>query len=176
MLDYNKISAEFTKWLNTLTATDLYEWIKLDNKRIHGKSVTAKDNEVSLHHPTPEEQAQDKLFWAEILKEKEGNVWQRERIKKLYTPQSFPQFLSKVIARHTEDYRESCYRKGYEPVPRLIMQTLFDIARHEGVLIEVEGQTFHTERFLYLGYMFDTVHGQGSFGRIILKNEIIYQD
>ena len=150
-------------------AADTAEAIKEDEER------TAKFLR-RLQHPTPEEQAQDKLFWAEILKEREGNVWQRERVKKLYTPDNFPQFLDKIIARHTDKYQNSCYRKGYMPNPRPIMQTLFDLARHEGVPIEVEGQTFHTERFFYLGYMFNTVHGQGSFNNITFNGQTIYQD
>lgn len=119
-------------------------------------------------------------FAEKLVLEEQIKTSQRERIKGFYkTQEEFDQLMEGVLARHDEDYRDSCYAKGYMPYPSILLQTLFDIAEIDGE--ECDGvDAFTTEWpanvYEYMGWQFAVTHGQGSVTSIYKNKELIYRD
>lgn len=120
--------------------------------------------------------------WAlEMQMKQKIKEYQIVRLKKMFTDQaSFDDLVTRIIARHTEEYRDSCYAKGYMPQPQNLLYCLFDLAEEEGTE-SPEGydsftQNWPTMIFEYMGWGFTITHGQGSVCSVYKNGECLYRD
>lgn len=119
--------------------------------------------------------ASDKYF--EDLRIKEE--LQESRFKKLDTyleTHSFDELLQRLIGEHTEEYRDKCYQRGYEPYPNNKMSFVISYVESRGTQTDEIECDFSNSAYVYKEYFFETICGQGCFNRIYNKDkEIIWQ-
>ena len=86
----------------------------------------------------------------------------------------FKTLLDTLIAEHTDEYADRCYKKGYEPKLTPKMEALFGyiIKKCEYISVkEIEEEIgFPTSVRLFKGHYFTVTHGQGCFHRIYDTN------
>lgn len=107
--------------------------------------------------------------------------YQIARLKKMFNDQaSFDSLVTRILARHTEEYRDACYARGFMPSPQNLLYCLFDLAEEEGTE-NLEGydgftQNWPTMIFEYMGWGFAITHGQGSVCSVYKDGECLYRD
>lgn len=94
--------------------------------------------------------------------------------------EDFSILMHKIIDRHTEEYKDNCYKNGYMPHPDNLLSIMFDIAEEEGVELEegLDGMTSNWPSNIYdfMGWQFATTFGQGPVYSVFKNCELIYRD
>lgn len=126
-----------------------------------------KLSSISEWLKTDEGQQSIKDFVKELELEdtrKEINI---SRLKRFYSNQEeFDSLMEKIESKHTEAWKDSCYKKSIMPYPWEILCTAHNIAENEGVEL-VEGldpftNDFSSTLYEYMGWQFAITNGQGS--------------
>ena len=84
--------------------------------------------------------------------------------------------IKRIAEKHDDRWIDLCYKNGYEPHPWHIAYLLFRAAEQFGVNFD-EGplddfdRHFGAYTFLYNGFYFNWIHGQGTVLRIFDKNK-----
>ena len=86
--------------------------------------------------------------------------------------------FKRISAKHDERWVSLCYSRGYEPYPWNIVYPLFKAADqfgteydyNEGALDDFD-RHFGAYTKVYLGFYFNTIHGQGTVIRIFDKDK-----
>lgn len=113
------------------------------------------------------------------------NIQDREernisKIKKMFTNEaSFDVLVNKILNKHTESWRDRCYKKGHEPYPWYLLYALFDLAEAEGIESEpLDGLTenFPSSIKTYYNWQFAVTHGQGSVCSVYYDKKLMYRD
>ena len=90
----------------------------------------------------------------------------------------FDKLIQRQISYHDDAYRESEYKKGYEPRNSNILQFIIDFAFDRRALLNGDEfcDSFPTDAVFLKGYYFTVTHGQGSFSSVYnYKKELILQ-
>lgn len=91
---------------------------------------------------------------------------------------SFDDLMNRLYIEHSEEYREKCYKKGYEPYCNNKLSFIFNYVsnRVEQIIDKsIEDYNFNTEMYFFKGYIFVTIFGQGAFNRIYKDNKLFLQ-
>lgn len=98
-----------------------------------------------------------------ILKEKRFN-----KFKKLIEENkiNISELLDRIFNEHNEEYKDKCYKNGYEPYPNNKLSFLFSYIEH--VLDPIKNPEFIDDYFstvvyYYKGFYIAKTNGQGSF-------------
>ena len=113
-------------------------------------------------------------FIKEQQKKKEIKEKRYERFEIWLEENDFDKLLYRLILEHNEDYREKCYHKGYMPYPNHKLSFIINyIADNLATVYESEIDTdFPTQTWLFKGYYFQLVHGQGTIFRLYNKDDM----
>lgn len=84
---------------------------------------------------------------------------------------SFDSFMDRMKSDNNDDYRDKCYKKGYEPYPTNLFAFLISYISEncEDAGLEFGGGDFLSEEYIFNGYLFQTFQGQGAFERVYKK-------
>jgi 3-hydroxy-3-methylglutaryl CoA synthase len=107
--------------------------------------------------------------WVEKQKIKQTRV---ERVGTYLETCDFDKLIQRLVNEHNEDYKDKCYKKGYEPYPNNKFSLLFDYIseNYSHVHNEKIPQDFLGSSYFYKGYWFTVYCGQGCFYRIYDSN------
>lgn len=84
--------------------------------------------------------------------------------------------IKRIADKHDDRWIDLCYKNGYQPYPWNIVYPLFQAAEQFGTNFE-EGPLddfdahFGAYTFIYNGFYFNWIHGQGTVLRIFDKNK-----
>ena len=84
--------------------------------------------------------------------------------------------MKRICDKHDEAYENRCRKKGYQPYPMQILDTMHDIAECEGMDCEsLDGLTedFHSYICSFMNWQFAVTHGQGSVLSIYHNRELL---
>lgn len=114
--------------------------------------------------------------WADKIRRNDDRLEKAHNIIKERGCDFFDSLISREINKYTEEYRNKCYERGYEPYPTRITGTIFAAAGryydsiHEEALDEFDSH-FGGGTVNYMGYQFNWIHGQGTVLRIFKDGE-----
>ena len=91
-----------------------------------------------------------------------------KKVEKYLEGKDFEQILERLIKEHNDDYRDKCYKKGYEPYPNHKFELLFDYISEEFSHVDNDliTQDFLAQCYFFKGYYFTVYCGQGCFYRV----------
>ena len=126
---------------------------------------------------SPEGQASMEKFAQDMAFKDSLQEAQRIRMRKMFHDQeSFNTLMEKICAKHDDAYEDRCYAKGYMPYPMHILQTIHNIADHEGVdhePLDSFTESFPSDIVSYMGWQFAYTHGQGTVTSVYKDKELI---
>lgn len=94
-------------------------------------------------------------------------------IEKYLETTNFDHLIQRIIDEHNDDYRNRCYKRGYEPYPNQKADLLFDYIREHGTDVtgQVDDNPFESEAYEFKNYYFQLNRGQGCYWRIFNPNK-----
>jgi len=88
-----------------------------------------------------------------------------QKLKHYLDERNFDDFIGRIIREHDNDYRDKCYRKGYEPYPNNKFNLLLKLVEIEGdEITEIDFKddcVFNNQIIKYKNYYFQWIWGQG---------------
>jgi hypothetical protein len=107
-------------------------------------------------------------------KKKEIKENRYERFENWLKENDFDKLLYRLILEHNYDYREKCYHKGYMPYPNRKLTFLLNYICDNLATINVNELdcAFPNQIWLFRGYYFQLVHGQGTIVKIYNKDDM----
>jgi hypothetical protein len=105
-----------------------------------------------------------KIYFEKERKKQEFKLKRFARFEKWLENNDFEALMYRLILEHSEEWREKCYHKGYEPYPNNKLSFLIDFVCHNYDTISVSQleNMFHTEIWFFKGYYFRLMYGQGT--------------
>lgn len=137
---------------------------------------TVHERSLRLLSELLESPASDRYFEDLRLKE-ELQELRFKKFEKYLESHDFSVLIDRLVKEHDEEYRDKCYKRGWEPFPNNKMQFLLDFVGSRGEKIElgsVDDNMFESALYLYKDYYFQLSQGQGCFWRIfnLQKEEV----
>jgi len=90
------------------------------------------------------------------------------RVEKYLENCDFDSLMERLKDEHGDEYRDKCYKKGYEPYNNrklsLLIKWICD--RFESIEISKLDSMFLAETYVYKSYVFQLFQGQGCFWRV----------
>jgi len=117
----------------------------------------------------------------EELAVKEDIKYKRiEKLRIYLKNNDFDSVIGRIIREHDEDYRDKCYKKGYQPNPNNKYYLLLSLVEIEGDEIkEIDFKddcVFPNAIIKFKNYYFQWIWGQGVINRIYdERHELIFQ-
>ena len=86
----------------------------------------------------------------------------------------FDNLMLRLIYKHDEDYREKCYHKGLDVMPNNVLDFIIRYVetKVEPIVVQEISCEFPNCIWLFKGYYFQVVYGQGCFYRIYNKEDL----
>ena len=88
----------------------------------------------------------------------------------------FDKLMYRLILEHGDEYIENCYHNGFQPYPNRKLNFVISYVTRDDVPhpIEVKGLEcdFPNEIWVFKGYYFQFIHGQGTIIRIYNKEDM----
>lgn len=112
-------------------------------------------------------------YWNTIKKKQEIDEKRYDRFEKWLETNDFDSLMQRFKDRYTKEYRDKCYKKGYEPYFPNLVRFVSDyvILRTSPIETSVESDNpFVSTEHFFKGYLFVLICGQGCFTRIYKKN------
>lgn len=115
----------------------------------------------------------DKIF-DKILADRNDRYNRIKKVKNFLKNNNFDSLIGRLILEHDDNYRDKCYKNGYEPYPNNKLTILFELIQIEGEEIEkidFKNDThFKNTVYKYKNYYFQFIYGQGTITKIYDQN------
>lgn len=88
-----------------------------------------------------------------------------QRFERYLESHDFDQLMYRLILEHGENWREKCWHNGYEVHPnnKLVFVIDYVIYNYEPIKVsQIESEHFPTETWMFKGYYFQLMFGQGT--------------
>jgi hypothetical protein len=82
----------------------------------------------------------------------------------------FDKLLYRIINKHNQEYREKFWHNGIEPMPNNILTFILEYVENRCEIVDVH--EFSGITYLFKGYYFQTIYGQGVIIKIINKADM----
>lgn len=107
--------------------------------------------------------------YADVLRsQNELKVKRWTRFETWLENNDFDKLMYRIIYEHNDEYREKCYINGFQPFPNMKLKFILDyvVRHHEPIEVSKIDCPFPNTIYLFKGYYFQIIYGQGSFIRI----------
>jgi hypothetical protein len=109
-----------------------------------------------------------KAFFEKERKKNEIKKGRYLRFEKWLEHNDFDKLMYKLLLEHGEEWREKCWHNGYEVHPNNKLQFVIDyvVYNHEQITVSQIDSDFPNQIWLFKGYYFQIIYGQGSIVNI----------
>jgi len=121
-------------------------------------------DKLKAHLESPEGKKEMEEYFVELTKKQKIAEGRYRRFEEWLKHNDFDRLMYRLILEHSDEWREKCYSNGYEPYPNNKLQFVFDYVTHnyESISVPQLENMFSTQIWLFKGYYFRIMHGQGS--------------
>ena len=121
------------------------------------KWMDSEEGKASMEKFVQEEQTKAKAF----------ENWSN-RFEKWLETNSFDDLIQRLKSEHGKEWKDKCWAKGYEVYPNNKLAFLFEYLNENLEPVEISWieSHFSSGGFIFKGYVFETICGQGCFHRI----------
>jgi len=108
-------------------------------------------------------------YWNTLAKKEDLAQKRYDKFDEIIKDMDFDKLMNRLKEEHNEEYRDKCYKKGYEPYSNRKLSFLYSYISDRLEPINTPewiGNDFPTTTYFFKGYYFCTTFGQGSFDHI----------
>ncbi len=125
-------------------------------------------NEFKKWMDSEEGKASMKKFAQKINTERIAFENWSNRFEKWLETNSFDGLIKRLKSEHGKEWAKKCWAKGYETYPNNKLSFLFEYLKENLELVEISWikSDFSSGGFIFKGYVFDIICGQGCIYRV----------
>lgn len=113
-------------------------------------------------------------FFEELTEQYNIREARQERFTEYLKTHDFDKLIYRLINEHNDDYIEKCYHEGREPYANNKLWFVFCYAMKKGKSVRIKelDTGFPYNCYLFNGYYFQQIYGQGTLLRIYNKDDM----
>lgn len=113
-------------------------------------------------------------YFDELNKSLEIRNERHKKFEKYLETHDFDNLMYRLINEHNDDYIDKCYHQGYEPYPNNKLTFVIGYVTIYGKPVKIReiDSDFPNNIWLFKGYYFQHIYGQGTLLRIYNKEDM----